>query len=996
MSKRNSKIKLFKIHEIYLAYRKAKSEAFFENTHYNAIAYATYEKDLDKNLRKLLKRLNDPDDTWDNDRKFIGGHMYAPKGLDDSIWNSEEIHYRALDPTEDCELRFEKSGERARASFRLMITPTVDYQVITALWIIKVGIIFESRIDRSVCYGNRLRTLTQADESGNITSLNTECSGLFQPYFSAYREWRENGLSKIKESLNEEERIIAITMDIKGFYHNVSPYFILRESFLNKINLELNTFEKYFTKRLLTSFSTWYKGTPDFLEREEGALPVGLSASKIFSNILLCQFDEAVQSELSPIYYGRYVDDIFLVLPSWEKKILSGSDVIEYIAEKLKPIAKYEKKDSALKLSFPYTRDSELILPSNKQRIFNLASKHGLDLIESISNQIRQQSSEYRLLADVPTTNVDMAAKALLATPDATLNADALRKADVISVRRLGFSLLLRDLETYERDLSPESWSEIRKEFYDLVHRHIITYKGIFDFHASIPRVFGIMIACRDFDDAHTLLSNTLKAFDLLTKTTTAGTSESNKFASCKDRFAQGIIQNILQASTGRGFKNWTALSRLIREANKISKIRHMVTPAEIKNLSQKILYSDWGRRPYKDHWYYDNLSLVKSPKIPREISIHKIIRLSAIRNFRKITELSPPYWPALTFPTRPLKISEIGLIAPSLLSMDDELEKSIMALRGARVHSVFKQKKFIHDDENHKRYINVPEKNSKQPSIALTNIKVTQNQWKSCVEGKPDHSLERYNSISKIINRILQDKNKPNYIVLPECSTPARWAISFSEKLTQNRISLIAGLEYRKDKRTGKLKNEALISLTTEWPGYQSNIIFTQAKLKPSHEEKRTLQQTNKSRLFEPSPATQSLPIYFHGNFSFGTLICSDLTNISNRKHFQGEIDALFVLEWNQDINTFSYLVESAAHDINTFVVQVNNRLFGDSRIRAPYKKDYYRDSVRVKGGTDDYYVTGLIDYISLRKFHFNKNYGKKAFKPVPIGFNPSNRRRP
>ena len=71
-----------------------------------------------------------------------------------------------------------------------------------------------------------------------------------------------------------------------------------------------------------------------------------------------------------------------------------------------------------------------------------------------------------------------MASRALLATPDAKTQVDALRKADMVSVRRLGLSLLLRDIETYSADLQPGSWKGVRNEFYGLVKRHALTPSG--------------------------------------------------------------------------------------------------------------------------------------------------------------------------------------------------------------------------------------------------------------------------------------------------------------------------------------------------------------------------------------------------------------------------------------------------------------------------------------------------------------------------------------
>jgi hypothetical protein len=130
------------------------------------------------------------------------------------------------------------------------------------------------------------------------------------------------------------------------------------------------------------------------------------------------------------------------------------------------------------------------------------------------------------------------------------------------------------------------------------------------------------------------------------------------------------------------------------------------------------------------------------------------------------------------------------------------------------------------------------------------------------------------------------------------------------------------------------------------------------------------------------------------HGGYCFSVLICSDLTNITHRNALRGELDTLFILEWNSDVKTFSSLVEATAFDLHTFVVQVNNRLYGDSRVRAPAKAEYLRDVVQVKGGISDYFVLGEIDYRGLRKEQ-RGDVTKPVFKPMPIGFRMSDRRR-
>jgi len=160
---------------------------------------------------------------------------------------------------------------------------------------------------------------------------------------------------------------------------------------------------------------------------------------------------------------------------------------------------------------------------------------------------------------------------------------------------------------------------------------------------------------------------------------------------------------------------------------------------------------------------------------------------------------------------------------------------------------------------------------------------------------------------------------------------------------------------------------------------------------MNPSYDEVLNLKKLNKE-LFIPEKKDESV-IYMHGDYFFGVLICSDLTNPRNRVRLQGKIDTLFVLEWNSDVNTFGYLIEGAAHDIHSFIVQVNNRMYGDSRLRTPYRESFKRDMVKLKGGIDDFFVIAEIEYLPLREYQLNgvMTDSSEAFKPVPIGFDLS-----
>lgn len=127
--------------DCFLAYRKAKAEAFYENTHFHALAFAEYERNLMENLRRLHKQLCDPSAGWARSVAWLGSYLYAPKSVGTpGAARSDAIYFRYLDPIEEWNRAYyEGGGERVKATFRLVIAPTVNFQVVSALWLLKVG-----------------------------------------------------------------------------------------------------------------------------------------------------------------------------------------------------------------------------------------------------------------------------------------------------------------------------------------------------------------------------------------------------------------------------------------------------------------------------------------------------------------------------------------------------------------------------------------------------------------------------------------------------------------------------------------------------------------------------------------------------------------------------------------------------------------------------------------------------------------------------------------
>ncbi|SEO39424.1 Reverse transcriptase (RNA-dependent DNA polymerase) [Luteibacter sp. UNC138MFCol5.1] len=960
--------------------------------HCDPLKFDAYERNLGVNLKALQSRLERGD--WVDDTRFIGGYAYVPKSITEpDSWKSGSMHFSISDVTDDWSHRYQESSrERARADFRLVIRASIEYQIVSALWIIKAGEGYDAKLDPKCTYGNRLRRAGSSKHSAGV--VNEECAGLFVPYFGAYSAWRKRGLQAMRTALVRDLPIISVTMDIRRFYHNVSPTFLLAPEFMEVCGVHLSEDQRLFTQDFIESIQNWYRRTPDAKVRPEGGLPVGLSASKIISNLVLVEFDRLIQKKLKPIYYGRYVDDLFLVC-SRDAGISSGRDFLKWIAElspKSLKVISGDRSPPTLLFAPPYAEDSLIEFSGDKQKIFVLSGRQGLDLIDQIEDQIKQKSSEHRLLPDLPEDDSEMISKALLATPDATLEADALRKADVVSVRRLGFALLLRDIEAHARDLKPRAWLSQRSAFYGLVLRHVLTPRGFFNYHAYLDRVFGLMVACGDHEFASQFLDAFERVATLIKSTSTAGTDQAKAFRSCLKFYGEGFYRTAIQSSTVGGFKFSPEFLGVLRKIKRTYDVRGVPQAKNtVKDLSERVLRCDFGRRSYKDFWFEDNRDSGRQPPVSKDKNVLRALRLAGITRFRKrvTSGLKRPYWPAIAFPTRPLSVAEIIFSAPALLESPVQLEDAIFSLRGARIRIDRAPRMSRNELRPHVNSLSIPYRSKPTYKVALTSFLSSDEQWNRALLKSPDLGVRRYKRIHRLINDILRCDEPVDYIVFPEASLPRRWAIPVSIKLAKLGISVLCGLENWK--RTGAVRNDALISLASRWPGYGSHVLYAQPKMIPAHHEAEAVE--NAGRVFYKPPCIEECrPIFRHGSHFFSVLLCSDLTNIDNRRHAQGFVDSVFALEWNPDTTSFSALVESAALDVHAYVVQVNNRRYGDSRVRAPFRRDFERDVVRVKGGDEDYFVVASLNVAALRSFHRAATISKDdLYKPLPIGFEMS-----
>jgi hypothetical protein len=688
---------LYTEENLYLAYRKAKVDVFYERSQPLSESFCDYEENLHANLATLGKRLKAKKSTWQIDLKFIGSYGFIPKGLKTPVIHSDgQAHFSLSDPQDAWNYLLRDSGEeRPSVEFRPVALFTVDMYIVCALWVNVVGHKYDACLD-PVARGSRLRRLRARNPSENaIGPYHEEATGSFQPYFYCYRQWREQGLKAIRHELTEGRRVVAITMDLMGFYHNVDPRFLLNDDYLTAVGfgaingVELAANERHFTEHLITAFETWAVQLPQVLPDGPLGVPVGPSAPRVIANVLLAEFDRLILRRLTPVYYGRYVDDVFLVLRD-SGTFDSAAKVIKHLARRISRL-KLSDDGKELRLNLPYAGKSRLVFKTEKQRVFLLSGEIGEDLLDAIESKIDEVSSEWRLLPNLDDLERSPAARVLTAARKSNEDADSLRKADELSLRRLGFALMLRSVDALVRDLPPSEWQSDRNRFYRFAARHALTPLRLMDLNDYLPRLLSVAVASHDWRQARDIVARITNVLTMLKSNVSVvpPIKPEVQWDGYFRHLRQALLEAVLCAYPIHSDADSAAAEALVDQVCTISPhtddILKSILSCELR--ASDLFWSDLARVPFKELL----LDAFPIPATERRLTISELPtsrqqRAETISRFLSEMQVTVPSLAPLVFPTRPLSPSEITECLPKTAQDMIRLRDLVQALRGAWV----------------------------------------------------------------------------------------------------------------------------------------------------------------------------------------------------------------------------------------------------------------------------------------------------------------------
>lgn len=1014
------------------AYLKYKSYVYYNNTDINnKIKIAEFEEKTENtNIGEKFNTLIDKIKSNDIDEYLEKITYYLlPKSFENIYSDS------------NCQIIYNKNicKEYELKKYNFFIDMPIELHIINVLWIMKIGYLLDEDycdyFDKSLscCYANRL-----------VLDKNKEIvygKNLFKPYVKQYNTWRDNCISKAEKMLDDNKDVIIFSFDIQSYYNSISFNF---EEFSEQIEKKYSNVKPF---RFLTNYIEKIRDKyiecikqdfPDFIEDEikfnDKLLPIGALSSNILANWYLYDFDKTLLKKVNPTYYGRYVDDILIVLENNNTCVNKCCQKTECEKSfKIKDlINKYYKKIFISKKNgFVLKNYENLIIQEEKIKIFSFDANSSRALLTKFKENIRKHSSEFRFLPEDDRIENDLVQEGY--SIDYCDSINKLRSIEKYRLDKFKVSSFLA------KQLSISKYIKDKKHFKKIFKELMYSFNGRLGLDLYIYW-YKMLI--------YIILNDDLDAFLEFTKTISQNIKKIQYKKDCSTNNATTkkikakIISNLKTFFTNSlklaiAYNPQFCIEKIASQTETDDKITYKINNEILNRITKENLFNN-----IKD---VDTLIL----------DIHRIL-------FANIIKHSYCYLPIITYFDIDKKL--INLFNSNILSDKDILDLDIWKKSTISEHkrtfnpqnvkysdiqyfNIFKEiitknysdnielneeintdgrpnDNHTEDDSSNKEgdssdikidFTNIPDTfrkfnhidslnkdvdkiqyskniykfssksiNISNLIIGIFNLKISEKDILDNLENQNDLSFDYFSELMKFLNLSIE-KNYCNIIIFPEISIPFQYLELLQDFSRRKNIAIIGGLRHLicPDKNVYNyimtilpFKND--INSTDNMTILRNKVHFSPNEI--------GLLDEHQLKIVKNKEQTNNLFIW--NDIYFACYDCFELADIKYRSQYKSEVDMIIACEWNKDTHYFDKIVESATRDLHCYVVQVNTSQFGHSKIIAPKSKDEMT-ILNITGGKDNILI-GEINIKALRDFQKLKHIPEKKypFKPLPPDF--------
>ena len=970
--------------------------------------------------KKVIKKLNEQVDK--NIYKIIEDNLEDLKNPEEK----EEFFSRL-------NAKIQEDLKKDKISYNYFIDCPIELHILSVLWIMKIGYKLDLELDKNdniYSYGYRL------DMKKDLEIIKEKT--IFKRYPIQYQKWKNNGIKEVEHILEKDENAVIINLDLKRFYYNIDTKLLkdkIKKIDINILNSHLTEaifkINEFYTKKFIIESES----DKDFKNerKKKNILPIGIYSSAILANIYLKDLDDLILEKVSPNYYGRYVDDLFLVFIEYnieetknkkkyiEKKLgellenkILDENPREYIEKKIREFLSDETLDKNLKQDIEKKLEeflkNETLDECPKKFIEKELEKilNDKTLNETQKNRFKEKIENILNSNVLNEIGVFFDKKMLLTNTKQKLfvfekgkgKRELLEIEETILKKTSTFAFLPneKEIEKLYKKISIENEEDEKNKKHD-----------VSVYLAKLLMAFSNLENKKNLDDLKDKLDEILLFFEednlikyymyyekIFLLLIIVGNIEKI------EKFYKRVLEYFAKNNDTSLIKNYLkdsfcfALSlnpTLIKKLKNFNNDEKEVIQGKVKNIIKANLFKNdlvntsllsYTEFPDKEIFNFnflkDNIFKIdKQMKLDRE----KIILSPRFIHFN---EFNAFYLNKFIFSFNIFK--DFDFYYESLkyfkLNYKKSIENKVSFTKNITLISEIDKLRFykITSDNLHI---------SKKIKIGIASIKIKED-LKETLKGNNINLLEK-EQITEILN--LAKKNKVDILVFPEVSIPYHWLGFLNRFSRENQVLITGGLRHIFNPK---------IQYDNETPEYVYNFLFT---ILPFEQEKSkmsfmTLRLKNHYSPQEekiilgkyyavPTFKNKKYDLFSWNGLHFSNINCFELADIETRSCLKNYIDLLIASVHNRDTLYFKNILEATSRDLHVFAVQSNNSIYGDCEILQPTNKDNMIMAC-IKGSQNDTLLTEELNIENLRNFQlqdYNSQKEENTYKPTPPNMN-------
>lgn len=901
--------------------------------------------EMEKKIELLANVLKDPSLYEKDIQGWIDGISYyvLPKAFQSKRMN--DIVQAAISVNESvCKVNF-------------FIDMPIELHILDTLWTTILGkIVHDEQILSASCYGNCLDEYVLYNKSDDfLESINFKKRKLFKIYYNQYCNWKYDILNVAQK--NADSNTIMVSLDVKNFYYSVKWKFeslyniIANHVVLNQLipltNIISEIYNVYTMKlaKERVIIQDAYNG--------ESVLPIGLFSSMLLANIYMAEYDARMRNNNSIIYYGRYVDDIQILLNIGNGTFGGSAEEIDYYLaesngildkkdsfyclnsmenlcvqkEKLKIIflEKYKSKIMLKKMQKTIHYPSQMdIIPEEELKLEDF--EEGAYIIKGFNEQ-----SKFRELSNIEIDGFQLARHMSFLV--------RMSKYDDINLANKDRAYLQNEGKRIKHFFKGSNALKYYTNWINGFYFFLLIDKNARDWKAYRDNINAAIdaLTINHMEDIHNTRSLTLKKAikrdlkRILEICMATSLALNPMVVDDSNKYVRDLAIKLRHANL---FNHFLVSNPLVNYFDDL--------PDSVDLTNEKIFWDE-----YKQKTINESRKILFSPRF---IHLDELFNYVYVKNiFRNRNFL-------LDRPQRTAS-DTIKNIIEYFCRIND------IYISGEIDYELDAENTQVGNGYNLQR-ITFGGVEKSVIKVAIANVKLD---LERCMVGLPlsnGFKLSRRDFLDFLIKSY---EAKVNYILFPEFYLPFKWIPDVLTYVRKTGITVISGLQYAVSD-VAAYNNVAVFGSFKSGgiKKYNNACMILREKNDYAPLEKEILALNGLECKDQEQPCYQ---IFSQNGIKYGLFLCYEFTDIVARALYKNEIDLIFTPENNKDTTYFSNIIESTTRDLHAFIVQANTSQYGDSRIIGPYNRNM-RNIVQIKGGDKDAIIIGTIDIGNVKQY--------------------------